>query len=117
MKMNKFVVTFESVLTIKVMAPEGTSSAEIRRVADEIASDLRAGGAWDPPDYVAIVGSTGVVEVPDEHLRLEKPNKYGYAPPVPGAMSDDQTLVLSDEKDDIVLPEDATWWLSAPSGV
>ena len=82
-------------------------------VMQPLVLDLKDGlRDWDDPEWQVYMGQTYVADIPDETLKLSVPNKYGYRRSlVPEFQRGDGALVASDERDDLVQPEDATWWV------
>jgi hypothetical protein len=111
-KMIQTTVTFDRTLSVRVYAPEGTTPEQLREVAARIADDGLDG--WDPDPWVAFVGYCETVEVADKELALGPPNQYNFRSVVDGSrLKGESTLVLSDDREDIVCPEDARWWLAS----
>jgi hypothetical protein len=87
--MKRALVTFMKEMDVTVYVPDDCDEAELRRVAEEVA----AGGMreWDDPDWeVDMVGKLKEADTP------------------PSSRNDH--VCLSDSRDDIIAPEDASWW-------
>lgn len=111
MKMIQTTVTFDRTVSVRVFAPEGTTPAQLRWIADRIAQEGLDG--WDPDPWVAFVGHRETVEVADEELALGRPNQYNFRSVVDGSrLKREDTLVVNDDETDLVCPEDATWWIA-----
>lgn len=108
MKMQRFSVTFEATMDVVVYAPEGTTREQIQEIASGIAESPSIKG-WEMPEFEAFVGTQVGVDIPDEERGRQPPNKYGFRKVADGPLSGD-AVVLSDEGDDLVCIEDATWW-------
>lgn len=107
MKMKQIYVEFEKKIEVTLWAPEDMTTEDIAKLVQDVADDgLRD---WDDPAWETYVGQIRVEDVSDETLKLGEPNKYGFRK----CLSDELRtgLVVSDERDDMVQPEDATWWV------
>lgn len=110
MKMKQVYIEFEKKIEVTVYVPEDTTSEEVERLANDLAADgLRN---WDDPNWEVYVGQMHAEEIPDEKLKLGPPNRYGYRHCLVEEFTRGEgSLLLSDEGDDFVQPEDATWWV------
>ena len=109
MKTRRVRVSFEKTIDITLYAPESMSLDQIEELAEEAArGGLRD---WDEPEWFSSVFGMEVIEIPDGELRRGEPNKYGFKPIIEGSrLRREDVLVVNDEQDDIVSPEDASWW-------
>ena len=110
MKMKQVYIEFEKKIEVTAYVPEDMTDEAVRLMAEVVAQDgLRD---WDDPDWQVYVGQSYVEEIADESLKLGPPNKYGYRVClVPEFRRGDGALVASDDRSDLVQPEDATWWV------
>lgn len=120
MKMKKFHITFERSLDVTIVAPEDVTEAEIRSIADRLASDDYEMNQWGADPWQAHVGRPVEIEVSDADRTLEPhTNSYGYKRkllPKHSPLSQ-VDMALSDGRDDLVNVYDATWpVLEAKSG-
>jgi hypothetical protein len=111
MRMKRFSVTFEASMDIVVYAPEDTDVSTIQELAEDIAADHKYGG-WEFPDFEARVGRAQTVEVPAEERQVT--SNRGRSTPASARFRGEETMMLSDSGDDIVSPEDASWWVATP---
>lgn len=108
MKMKQVYIEFEKKIEVTLWAPESMAEDQIREIANDVAADgLRD---WDDPEWEVYVGQIRVEEVADETLKLGPPNKYGYRKCLAKELT--TGLVVNDEENDMVQPEDATWWVN-----
>lgn len=106
MKMKQVYIEFEKKIEVTAYVPEDMTKEDIAKLAQDVAWDgLRD---WDDPDWEVYVGQILVEDIADETLKLGEPNKYGYRKCLSPALS--TGLVVNDSRDDLVQPEDATWW-------
>lgn len=110
MKMKQVYIEFEKKIEVTAYVPEDMSDDAVRLMAEVVAQDGLRG--WDEPDWEVYVGQSHMEEIPDERLKLGPANKYGYRHCLVDEFTrGDGALVASDERDDLVQPEDATWWV------
>ena len=113
MKMKRVSVTFEKRVSIIVYAPEDMDDSALREVAEEQATRIDADG-WECDWDTYLNVSQKIVTLPEgERTLTEERTPLGY--PVKrvakgGLVDQPAVLVVSDERDNIVNPEDATWW-------
>ena len=104
-------LTFDRTVSVVVYAPAGTTPEQLQKIGARIAHEGLDG--WDPDPWEASIGPSEPVEVPASERTLEAPNHYGFRKVVEGSrLGREETLVLSDAKDDFVCTEDATWWIA-----
>lgn len=107
MKFQRVALRFTKVEWFEGLLPEGMTLKEAERIAKEMADDgLR--------DFDNAIWSTDVrpleaVEIPDEDCRTVK-HRYGHSLAKAEIFQKHTLLVLSDERDTFVNPEDAEWW-------
>lgn len=82
-------VTFERSITVPVYIPDDMQYAQVRDLARVLAGNGLH--KWDPGPWEAVVGPV--------------------RPTDPDVVEEDEdAMVVSDDRSDIVNPEDATWW-------
>jgi hypothetical protein len=109
MKMQRFIIRFVSECEMTVYAPEGTDAEDIEEIATEIAQSPSIHG-WDFPEFQVDVHPRDLVDLSESDRLRSEPNAHGFRAVLSGPLADKDTVVLSDGKDDLVAPEDATWW-------
>jgi hypothetical protein len=113
MKMRRVSVRWEKVVEVMLYVPEDMLSGDIRSIAQEAADDIDRYG-WEA-DWATILGRVEDVDVPDEECRVTtQHNRFGrsYADVVAGSrLAADDAMVISDDRDELVNPTDATWWV------
>lgn len=112
MKMRRVSVRWEKVVEVMLYVPEDMLSGDIRSIAQVTAGDIDRYG-WEA-DWATILGRVEDVDVPDEECRVTtKESRYGpYADAVAGSrFAADEAMVISDDRDELVNPPDATWWV------
>jgi hypothetical protein len=110
-RMKQIRVTWEKSMAVTVFAPEDMSDEDIERLAQRTAYSLDR--EWNPPDWETNVGSVNTVEVSDEERTVEvKRNQYGYPCLVArGRFTPDTACAVSDDRQQLVNPTDAKWWM------
>ena len=111
MKTRRVRVSFEKTIEITLYAPADMSLDQIEELArDEAASGLRG---WDEPDWEVFVGRGEDIDIPDSECAKGPPNKYGFRNIIEGSrLRAEDVLTVSDNREAIVAPEDATWWMA-----
>lgn len=107
MKMQRTCVRFEKAVEVELVVPEEMTEDEVERLAETVAA--RGLHGWDDPEWEATVGRLTTIEVPDGDLKLGPPNRWDYRACLSPTLN--QGLVSNDTRDDMVNPEDATWWV------
>lgn len=108
MKMVQCTISFEKLMHVTAYFPEGTSTSEIDRIAREVADGSIK--EWDEPDWDVHCSFVKTVDIPDDELQPNPPNKFGYRKP-PKIFTDEDTVTVDDDGEDLVDPSDATWWI------
>lgn len=118
MKMQRVNVTWEKTVDVVVYVPVGMSRAEIEQVARNTADGIERDG-WNVDDWTTLVGTPREEDVPDEECRNElRPNRFGgtFTAVVQGSrLGQTNVMVLDDQREEFVNPEDASWWAVDPN--
>lgn len=112
MKMKMVMVTWERSVDVLVYAPVDMADEDIRNAAIDTAETIDR-EAWDVDDWQTIVGRTREVEVPDAECAVELAAPGRWVRVVEGSrLRNHGVMVLNDARDELVNPEDATWWVA-----
>jgi hypothetical protein len=114
MMMKKVRVTFEKVIELVVYAPADMDDATIEKVAklqsERLDYESWDAGQWDTTVHIYRHPAT----LPEsERALVKRTSPIGYeieAIPAGGVFDAEEAMVINDEKDALVNPEDATWW-------
>jgi hypothetical protein len=111
--MRRVSVTWEKVVEVTLYVPSDMDDKSIRGIAQATADDIDRYG-WEA-DWDTVLGRVEDVDVPDEECRVTtKQNRYGgtYEVAVEGSrLRRADVMVMGDDRDEVVNPPDATWWL------
>lgn len=112
MKMKMVMVTWERSVDVLVYAPVDMADEDIRNAAIDTAETIDR-EAWDVDDWQTIVGRTREVEVPDAECAVVPAAPGRWVRVVEGSrLRNHGVMVLNDARDELVNPEDATWWVA-----
>lgn len=111
MKVRSYLITFTKEVEVTVYAPEDATTAEVRMAAEGAAETLDQN--WDVPEWDVTIGAFRERVLPDEH-RQPRVSRYGtIQAPRLGPLGQDDVVVLSDDRVDLVNAADARWWVLA----
>jgi len=113
MKMKRVSVTWEKTVAVTLYVPSDMDDKSIRRIAEDTADRIDSDG-WEA-EWDTILGRIEEEDVPDAECRVvSKQNRYGgtYEVAVEGSrLRRADVMVMGDDRDEVVNPPDATWWL------
>jgi hypothetical protein len=109
MRVKRYQILFQAEMDVLVYAPEDADPGVVEEIASEIAKNWKGRG-WEFPDFEALVSPPSDEELFEEDRKLSEPNQYGFRTVLSGPLAGNDTVVLSDDGDDLVAPEDAGWW-------
>lgn len=106
MKFKRVQVEYSKTIEVTVLCPVSMEDGEIAKFLSTY-DDI---DHWDEPDWASLVSKPEIIHIPAEECRTEK-NGRGRMVPVPEILRDSDTMVISDTRDEMVDPLDATWWI------
>lgn len=115
MKMKKVNISYTKEVEVTVYAPEDMDDDAIERIAEEQAHRIDTDG-WECEWETYLHVQKYAVTLPEEERVLtERETPLGYtvlSVVANGIFDRDDALVVSDDGDMLVQPEDAKWWQS-----
>jgi len=112
--MKRVNVTWEKTVQVTLYVPTDMDKHELLAIAEETADSIDRDG-WDA-EWETHISRSEDMDLPDAECRfVEKQNRYGHTfrTVVEGSrLASGDVMVLSDERDELVNPEDATWWVA-----
>lgn len=110
-KVRRVGMRFQRQLDVSVLVPLDATEAQIQAAANKTLGSLKS-GSWWLPDWTVELDTDRIVQIPEGECAVHVPRLLPV--PVLGAFAE-ADAVLSDGRDDLVNPVDATWWIRVPA--
>ena len=112
MKFERVELRFKKTIWFYALVPEGMTLKDAQTLADHVARTKMDQHEHDALWFADPLNRLDPVEIPDEDCRMTtRPALPWMKFAKPSVFQTQPLLVVSDDRDDFVAPEDAKWWL------